>query len=92
MPVLKNIAAIAKGMSITFREMFNPTIVENYPDGKGPLQPLAGFMTNAAGSAIVNTSGPIRQIVQSDAKETRRYLVIAEGTATQTSAVVQVQH
>ena len=38
MPVLKNIAAIAKGMSITFREMFNPTIVENYPDGKGPLR------------------------------------------------------
>jgi NADH-quinone oxidoreductase subunit I len=38
MPVLKNIAAIAKGMSITFREMFQPTIVENYPDGKGPLR------------------------------------------------------
>ncbi len=38
MPVLKNIAAIAKGMSITFMEMFQPTIVENYPDGKGPLR------------------------------------------------------
>ena len=38
MPVLQNIAAIAKGMSITFREMFQPTIVENYPDGKGPLR------------------------------------------------------
>jgi len=38
MPVLKNIAAIAKGMSITFSEMFRPTIVENYPDGKGPLR------------------------------------------------------
>src|SRR5207245_9260477 len=36
MPVLKNIAAIAKGMSITFMEMFQPTIVDNYPDGKGP--------------------------------------------------------
>ena len=32
MPVLKNIAAIAKGMSITFMEMFQPTIVENYQD------------------------------------------------------------
>ena len=38
MPVLKNVAAIAKGMSITFREMFQPTIVENYPDGPGPLK------------------------------------------------------
>src|SRR6476659_8768939 len=38
MPVLKNIAAIVKGMSITFREMFAPTIVENYPDGPGPLK------------------------------------------------------
>ncbi len=38
MPVLKNIAAIAKGMSITFMEMFQPTTVENYPDGKGPLR------------------------------------------------------
>ena len=38
MPILKNIAAIAKGMSITFMEMFQPTTVENYPDGKGPLR------------------------------------------------------
>src|ERR1700740_1763897 len=38
MPVLKNIAAIAKGMSITFMEMFQPTQVENYPDGPGPLK------------------------------------------------------
>jgi len=38
MPVLKDIKAIAKGMSITFWEMFQPTIVENYPDGPGPLK------------------------------------------------------
>jgi len=38
MAVLKNIAAIAKGMSITFMEMFQPTQVENYPDGPGPLR------------------------------------------------------
>jgi len=38
MPVLQNIAAIAKGMSITFMEMFEPTTVENYPDGEGPLK------------------------------------------------------
>ena len=38
MRLVQNIAAIAKGMSITFREIFEPTIVENYPDGKGPLR------------------------------------------------------
>jgi NADH-quinone oxidoreductase subunit I len=38
MPVLQNIAAIAKGMRITFMEMFQPTVVENYPDGPGPLR------------------------------------------------------
>ena len=38
MPILKNIAAIAKGMSITLKEMFAPTIVENYPDGPGALR------------------------------------------------------
>jgi formate hydrogenlyase subunit 6/NADH:ubiquinone oxidoreductase subunit I len=38
MSIVGNIAAIAKGMSITFGEIFKPTIVENYPDGKGPLR------------------------------------------------------
>jgi YVTN family beta-propeller protein len=61
------------------------------PDGEGALQPLAAFTTNQAGSAIVNASGPIRQIVQGDPKVACRFLVIAEGTATQTQAVVQIQ-
>jgi NADH-quinone oxidoreductase subunit I len=38
MALLKNIAAVAKGMSITFMEMFQPTVVENYPDGPGPYK------------------------------------------------------
>src|SRR5947209_19207502 len=38
MSILRNIAAIAKGMSITFKEMCQPTVVENYPDGPGPLR------------------------------------------------------
>ncbi len=38
MSIVRNIAAIAKGMSITAREAFAPTEVENYPDGKGPLR------------------------------------------------------
>ena len=36
--MIKDAAAIAKGMSITFGEMFKPTEVENYPDGKGPMR------------------------------------------------------
>jgi len=38
MSVIKNIGAIAKGMMITGKEIFQPTIVENYPDGPGPLK------------------------------------------------------
>src|SRR6201994_4879071 len=38
MSILGNAAAIAKGMSITLREAFQPTEVENYPDGKGPMR------------------------------------------------------
>jgi len=60
-------------------------------DGRGPLEPLSAFMTNPAGSAIVNATGPIRQIVRSDERSQQRYLVIAAGTADAPGAVVQVQ-
>ncbi len=60
------------------------------PDGSGPLQPLAAFVTNPAGGAIVSATGPIRQIVDpaSAPVSARRYLVIA--TATGTPEQVQV--
>jgi len=61
------------------------------PDGGGPLQPLAAFTANAAGSAIVNAVGPIRQIVEGEGETPRRYLVIAPGTASRYGAPVQVQ-
>ncbi len=38
MSVIKNIGAVAQGMTITLKEMFQPSIVENYPDGPGPLK------------------------------------------------------
>ncbi|MBB6142064.1 NADH-quinone oxidoreductase subunit I [Silvibacterium bohemicum] len=38
MSIVRNIAGVAKGMSITFGEMFKPTEVENYPDGPGPTR------------------------------------------------------
>jgi len=60
-------------------------------DGKGPLEPLSAFMTNPAGSAIVNAAGPIRQIVRGEDKTQRRYLVIAQGRADSPGPIAQVQ-
>jgi YVTN family beta-propeller protein len=60
-------------------------------DGGGTLQPLAAFMTNPAGSAIVDATGPIRQIVHDAAASERRYLVVAPGDATTFGEAVQVQ-
>ncbi len=59
--------------------------------GDGPLQPLAGFMTNPAGAAVVNSVGPIRQIVEAKQEETRRYLVIAIGSPAEIGAAVLIQ-
>jgi YVTN family beta-propeller protein len=61
------------------------------PDGGGSLQPLAAFMTNPAGSAIVNAAGPIRQIVKDSGNSERRYLVIAADDATAPREPVQIQ-
>ena len=60
-------------------------------DGKGTLEVLASFMTNPAGSAIVNTTGPVRQVVRGEQKISRRYLVVAPGTAAEPGKPVQVQ-
>jgi YVTN family beta-propeller protein len=62
-----------------------------HEDGSGPLQPLAAFMTNPAGSAIVNAAGPIRQIVDQAAKADKRYLVIASGEAAMPGGTVQIE-
>ena len=60
-------------------------------DGGGALQPLAAFMTNPAGAAIVDTVGPIRQLVEAKQDDVRRYLVIAPGATNELGAAVQVQ-
>jgi YVTN family beta-propeller protein len=65
--------------------------LSEHADGGGPLQALTAFMTNPAGSAIVDTTGPIRQIVQSSETSARRYLVVAPGTPTSVGEAVQVQ-
>ncbi len=62
-------------------------------DGGGRIDPLARFMANPAGSAIVNTVGPIRQVVAGggERQDARRYLVIAPVTDAGIGAPVQRQ-
>ena len=60
-------------------------------DGSGPLDPVAKFMTNPAGAAVVNAIGPLRKSVQGNAGTPRRYLVIATFVDDKAGAPVQVQ-
>jgi YVTN family beta-propeller protein len=79
--------------AVTGLEPKRPYVLALAADAAGgpPLEPLAGFMSNPAGAAIVTAVGPIRQIVQGDGPTPRRYLVIAPGTAGAVGASVQVQ-
>jgi YVTN family beta-propeller protein len=63
----------------------------NNADGSGPLEPVAKFMTNPAGAAIVVTIGPLRRTVQGSEESPRRYLVIAPLIEDKPGAPVQVQ-
>lgn len=59
--------------------------------GTGVVQPLQSFMTNPAGAAVVNTIGPIRQLVRGENQSPPRYLVIVPGTADNHGPPVQIQ-
>jgi hypothetical protein len=64
------------------------------PDGSGALNPLANFITNPAGAAIVNALGQIRQVVTPDvstALDKRFYLVIAPSVDGKPGKPVQTQ-
>jgi YVTN family beta-propeller protein len=62
-----------------------------HADGSGSLEPISSFTANPAGAAIVNTVGPIRQVVQHEGPAERRFLVIAAGSTDHVGPVVQVQ-
>jgi hypothetical protein len=64
--------------AVTGLEPEHPYMLWLNPNGTGTLEPLQQFMTNPAGSAIVNTVSPIRQILQDSVPP--RYLVIVPGT------------
>ena len=51
-------------------------------DSRGAIETLANFKTNPAGAAIVNATGPIRQIVAPTTAVEPRKLVIVEAGAT----------
>lgn len=55
------------------------------------IEPIATFMTNPTGSAIVNAAGPIRQIVRDVNPSRRRLLAIREVTRDAPGRIVQVQ-
>ena len=61
------------------------------PSGTGTIEPLQSFTTNPAGAAVVNTIGPIRQLVRGESNSPRRYLVILPGSADRHGVPVQVQ-
>jgi YVTN family beta-propeller protein len=67
------------------------TLAVSDVDRKEPLEPLANFMANPAGAAVVNTVGPIRQVVRPSTPAPRRILVIAPVVDGKIGAVVQTQ-
>jgi YVTN family beta-propeller protein len=60
-------------------------------DGQPPWDFLAAFVTNPAGAAIVNSTGPIRQLIVGDAPRVRRFWVIVKGTKDNPGALIQRQ-
>jgi len=60
-------------------------------DGSGKVESLASFVTNPAGSAIVNAVGPIRQIVRGKGPDDRRYLAIMRAEGSTLASPVQIQ-
>jgi hypothetical protein len=85
-------AAVRSSPAVTGLEPKQPYVLAlaTQPDG-GKLESIASFMTNPAGTAIVNSVGPIRQVVEVSASATRRYLVIAPGSPEQLRQPVQSQ-
>jgi len=65
-------------------------ILASNKDGSGEVEPLANFVTNPAGAAIVNTTGLIRQLVNGEAKGRKRYLAVRDGYDKAVGAIVQV--
>jgi YVTN family beta-propeller protein len=70
-------------------------LLSSQPDGGGAREPIARFMANPAGAAVVDTVGPVRQLVEpGEASQgaLRRYLAIADvGADGAAGTPVQIQ-
>jgi len=79
--------------SVTGLEPLHPYVLAlaSQADGSGTLEPLASFMANPAGAAIVNAIGPIRQVIQDGIDSFRLYLVIVPGSPEQLGKPIQIQ-
>jgi YVTN family beta-propeller protein len=66
-------------------------VLASNADGLGPVEPLADFKAGPSGSAIVNATGPIRQIVTDGRPGARSWLAIREGTSGAPGRIVQVE-
>jgi len=76
--------------AVTGLQPNHPYVLALSRNADGPLvPPLAQFKTWPAGSAIVNTIGPIREILQEGVPP--RYLVIVPRTAAEYGPPVQIQ-
>ena len=60
-------------------------------DGTGTLEPLAEFVTNQAGAAVVQAVGQIRTLVLTAKPGDQRYLVIVPRTSNGLGAPAQIQ-
>jgi DNA-binding beta-propeller fold protein YncE len=58
------------------KQSYELVLVEHPNSPYGKIQPLEKFQTNSAGAAIVNTLGPLKQIVTGNSQMQRRYLAI----------------
>ena len=65
--------------------------LSNNADGSGPLDPIAKFMGNPAGAAVVSAVGPLRKVVQGASGNARRYLVIAPNVDDKPGTPIQIQ-
>ncbi|MBB6425723.1 YncE family protein [Sphingopyxis sp. JAI128] len=75
---------------LTPKRPYQLVLVQN-PDGSGDAEPIADFIANPAGAAIVNATGPIRQVVQNQVPASRRWLAIREGRTETPGPIIQVQ-
>ena len=62
-----------------------------HADGSGKLEPIANFMSNPVGAAIVTAVGPLRRAVAGSESAPKRYLVIAAINDGKTGTALQVQ-